>query len=142
MMNIEEILKVLPHRYPFILVDRVIELEKGKRIVGLKNVTINEAFFQGHFPNHPVMPGVLLIEAMAQVGGILAFTSAGVENKVVYFLGIDKARFRHPVFPGDQVRFVLEVLKNRRSIWTFKAEAFVDDRLVAEAELMATIMDR
>lgn len=142
MINIEDILKILPHRYPFILVDRIIELEEGRRIVGLKNVTINEWFFQGHFPNHPIMPGVLLIEAMAQVGGILAFKSAGVKDKVVYFLGIDKARFRHPVLPGDQVKFVLEVLKNRKTIWTFKGEAFVGERLVAEAELMATIVDR
>lgn len=140
-MDINEILTILPHRYPFILVDRILELEEGKRIVGIKNVTINERFFQGHFPDHPIMPGVLLIEAMAQVGGILAFKSAGVKNKVVYFLGIDKARFRQPVFPGDQVRFVLEVLKHRKTIWTFKGEAFVGEKLVAEAELMATIMD-
>lgn len=140
-MDINDILTILPHRYPFVLVDRILEFEEGKRIVGIKNVTINEGFFQGHFPDHPVMPGVLLIEAMAQVGGILAFKSAGVKNKVVYFLGIDKARFRHPVFPGDQVRFVLEVLKHRKTIWTFKGEAFVGDRLVAEAQLMATIMD-
>ncbi len=142
MIRIEEILNILPHRYPFLLVDRIIEFEKNKRIVGIKNVTFNEGFFQGHFPNRPIMPGVLLIEAMAQVGGILAFKSAGVENKIVYFLGIDKARFRQPVIPGDQIRFVLEVLKNRRTIWTFKAEAFVEDKLVAEAELMASIVDR
>ena len=141
-MDINEIMSFLPHRYPFLLVDRIIEFEKNKRIVGIKNVTINEPFFQGHFPGHPIMPGVLLLEAMAQVGGVLAFKSAGVENSLVYFIGIDKAKFRSPVVPGDQVKFVLEVLKNRRSIWVFKGAAFVEDKLVAEAELKATIMER
>ena len=141
MLDINEIMKNLPHRYPFLLVDRVEELEVNKKIVAIKNVTINEPFFQGHFPGHPVMPGVLLVEAMAQVGGVLAYQSQpDTEGKLVYFMGIDKARFRKPVVPGDQVKFVLEVAKQRRNIWTFKAEAFVDDTKVAEADIMATIV--
>ncbi|HAG50871.1 MAG: 3-hydroxyacyl-[acyl-carrier-protein] dehydratase FabZ [Deltaproteobacteria bacterium GWC2_42_51] len=142
MIDINEILKILPHRYPFLLVDKVVEFEAGKKAKGIKNVTINEPFFQGHFPNHPIMPGVLIIEAMAQVGGILAFKSANVANKAVYFMGIDKARFRKPVLPGDKLELVLEVTKNRGSIWAFKGEAYVDGSLVAEAGLMATIVDR
>ncbi len=144
MLDINEIMSCLPHRYPFLLVDRVIDFQEGKEITAIKNVTINEPFFQGHFPGHPIMPGVLIVEAMAQVGGILAFKSnpENAEGKVVYFMGIDKARFRKPVVPGDQVRIVLTVLKQRRAIWKFKGEAFVDDNLVAEAELMATIMDK
>ncbi|MBE9536562.1 MAG: 3-hydroxyacyl-ACP dehydratase FabZ [Proteobacteria bacterium] len=144
MLDINEIMSYLPHRYPFLLVDRIVEFEKGKQITGIKNVTINEPFFQGHFPGHPIMPGVLIIEAMAQVGGILAFKSEPEESKdkLVYFMGIDSARFRSPVVPGDQVRLVLTVFKQRRAIWKFKGEAFVDDNLVAEAELMATIMDK
>ncbi|MBI1864168.1 MAG: 3-hydroxyacyl-ACP dehydratase FabZ [Nitrospirae bacterium] len=112
-MDINEIMKVLPHRYPFLLVDRIEEIEVGKRIVGIKNVTINEPFFQGHFPNHPIMPGVLIIEAMAQVGGVLAFKSADVAEKLVYFMGIDKAKFRKPVFPGDTLRFEISVVQHR-----------------------------
>ncbi|HBO85022.1 MAG: 3-hydroxyacyl-[acyl-carrier-protein] dehydratase FabZ [Deltaproteobacteria bacterium GWC2_42_11] len=142
MIDINEILKILPHRYPFLLVDRIVEFEAGKMAKGIKNVTINEPFFQGHFPGHPIMPGVLLIEAMAQVGGILAFKSANVENKVVYFMGIDKARFRKPVMPGDRVELLLNVVKNRGDIWVFKGEAIVDAKLAAEAEIMATIMER
>lgn len=144
MLEINEIMKYLPHRYPFLLVDRIVEFEPGKRIEAIKNVTINEPFFQGHFPGHPIMPGVLIIEAMAQAGGILAFKSepGETEDKVVYFMGIDKARFRKPVLPGDRIRFVMEVVKQRRSIWSFKGEAFVDSNLVAGAELMATIMDK
>jgi beta-hydroxyacyl-ACP dehydratase FabZ len=141
-MDINEILDILPHRYPFLLIDRVLELEEGKRARGLKNVTINEPFFQGHFPGQPIMPGVLIVEAMAQVGGILAFKSANVRDRVVYFMGIDKARFRRPVLPGDTVEFELTVKKTRGTIWTFKGEAFVDGKLVAEAELMATIVER
>ncbi len=142
-MDINEIMKYLPHRYPFLLVDRILEIGEEK-IVGLKNVTINEPFFQGHFPGHPIMPGVLIIEAMAQVGGIFAFKSmsATPESKVVYFMGIDKARFRKPVLPGDQLRFELELLKKRGSIYSFKGSAFVDGNLVAEAELLATIVDK
>jgi len=142
MIDINEILTILPHRYPFLLVDRIVELEEGKRAKGIKNVTINEPFFQGHFPGHPVMPGVLIVEAMAQVGGILAFKSAHVEDQVVYFMGIDDARFRKPVMPSDRLELVLEVLRSRGKVWSFKGEAFVDGTLVAEAKLMATIMER
>jgi beta-hydroxyacyl-ACP dehydratase FabZ len=142
-MDINEIMKHLPHRYPFLLVDRILEIGET-RIVGMKNVTVNEPFFQGHFPGHPIMPGVLIIEAMAQVGGIFAFKSmnATPETKVVYFMGIDSARFRKPVLPGDQVRFELELLKRRGAIWSFKGNAFVGENLVAEAELLATIVDK
>jgi len=142
--EIEEIMNLLPHRYPFLLVDKVLEMEEDKRIVSIKNVSINEPFFQGHFPGSPIMPGVLLIEAMAQTWGILVLSSerekAGSKN--VLFLGIDKARFRKPVYPGDQVRFELEALHFKRSIWKFKGKAFVEGTLVAEAELMATISDK
>ncbi|HBR18442.1 MAG: 3-hydroxyacyl-[acyl-carrier-protein] dehydratase FabZ [Deltaproteobacteria bacterium RIFCSPLOWO2_12_FULL_43_16] len=151
MIDINEILKILPHRYPFLLVDRVVEFEAGKKAKGIKNVTINEPFFQGHFPGHPIMPGVLIIEAMAQVGGILAFKSAPPPvplmegdkgGGAVYFMGIDKAKFRKPVLPGDRLELVLEVTKQRGVIWVFKGEAFVDGNLVSEAELMATIVDK
>ncbi|TAN64067.1 3-hydroxyacyl-ACP dehydratase FabZ [bacterium] len=142
MLDIKEIMAVLPHRYPFLLIDKIIELEKGKSAKGIKNVTINEPFFQGHFPNHPIMPGVLIIEAMAQVGGVLAFKSADVSNKVVYFMGIDNARFRRPVMPGDTLELTLTVTKCRGTIWAFKGEAVVAGALVAEAGLMATIMER
>ena len=142
MIDINEILNILPHRYPFLLVDKVVELEAGKRAKGIKNVTINEPFFQGHFPGHPIMPGVLIVEAMAQVGGILAFKTANVANKAVYFMGINKAKFRRPVLPGDRLELVLEVIKQRGPIRVFKGEAFVDGNLVSEAELMATIVDK
>ncbi len=137
-----EIQAILPHRYPFLLVDRIEELELGKRVVGVKNVTINEPFFQGHFPGRPVMPGVLIIEAMAQVGGVLAFKSAQEKGcKLVYFMGIDKAKFRKPVGPGDQIRFVVDVLRARHPYWKMRGEAYVDKALVCEAELMAMITD-
>lgn len=142
LLDTNEIMSILPHRYPFLLIDRILELEPGKSARGLKNVTINEPFFNGHFPGHPIMPGVLIIEAMAQVGGVLAFKSADVKNKVVYFMGIDKARFRKPVLPGDSIEFSLTVTKCRGVIWVFKGEAYVDGSLVAEAELMATIMEK
>ncbi len=142
MIDIKEIQSILPHRYPFLLIDRILELDVGKSAKGLKNVTINEPFFLGHFPGHPIMPGVLIIEAMAQVGGVLAFKSASVNNKVVYFMGIDNARFRKPVMPGDALELTVHVTKCRGSIWAFKAEARVDNILVAEADLMATIMDK
>src|SRR3989338_2993777 len=142
MIDINEITKILPHRYPFLLVDKVVEFEAGKRARGIKNVTINEPFFQGHFPGHPIMPGVLVIEAVAQVGGILAFKSQNVVNKAVYFMGIEKAKFRKPVLPGDRLELTLEVIKQRGAIWVFKGEAFVDGNLVSEAELMATIVDK
>lgn len=142
MIDIKEIMSVLPHRYPFLLIDKITALDKGKSAVGIKNVTVNEPFFQGHFPGHPIMPGVLIIEAMAQVGGVLAFKSADVSNKVVYFMGIDGARFRKPVMPGDTLELALTVTKCRGAIWAFKGEARVAGTLVAEAELMATIMER
>jgi len=147
MIGIEEIQEILPHRYPFLLIDRIIEIEANKRIVGIKNVTINESFFQGHFPGHPIMPGVLLLEAMAQTGGVLAMQSASeagidVKSKVIYFMTIDKVKFRKPVVPGDQVRFELVQIKNRGNIRSFQATALVDGSVVAEAELMAMIVDR
>jgi beta-hydroxyacyl-ACP dehydratase FabZ len=133
----------LPHRYPFLLVDRIVEVEGNKRIVGIKNVTINEPFFQGHFPGHPIMPGVLLLEAMAQVGGVLAFKSdPEPEKKVIYFMSIDKAKFRKPVVPGDQVRFELELLKVRSTVRQFRGVALVDGNIVAEAEMMAMIVNK
>ncbi len=145
MIGIQEIMDILPHRYPFLLVDKIIELEMGKRVVGIKNVTMNEPFFQGHFPGHPIMPGVLLLEAMAQAGGVLALLSVpkeAVKNKVIYFMSIDKAKFRKRVVPGDQLRFELDVIKQRSNIMSFKAQAFVDGAVVAEAELMAMIVDK
>lgn len=142
MIDINEIMKILPHRYPFLLIDRIVELEPGTSARGIKNVTANEPFFQGHFPDHPIMPGVLILEAMAQVGGVLAFRSADVEGKLVYFMGIDNARFRRPVLPGDTLEISLEVIKARGKIWKFKARASVDGEAAAEAELMATIMDQ
>ncbi len=143
MIDINEIMSYLPHRYPFLLVDRILEFEENKRIVGLKNVTINEPFFQGHFPNHPIMPGVLLLEAMAQTGGVLALRSTPEpEKKVLYFMSIDKAKFRKPVLPGDQVRFDLDLIKQRGTIRSFKGVALVDGGVVAEAEMMAMIVDK
>jgi 3-hydroxyacyl-[acyl-carrier-protein] dehydratase len=144
MLDINEIMKILPHRPPFLLVDRIIEMEAGKRIVGLKNVSINEPFFPGHFPGHPVMPGVLIIESMAQVACILAILSSdeSVRSKVTYFAGIDNAKFRKPVFPGDQLRLELEAVNCKRGIWYFKGRAFVDDKLVTEADLKATFADK
>lgn len=138
-MDIQKIQSLLPHRYPFLLVDRVIESEPGKRLVAIKNVTINEPFFPGHFPSKPVMPGVLLIEAMAQATGLLAMESAEVPKEAIYYLvGVDKARFKRPVVPGDQLVFEVEVIKNKREIWVFSAEAKVDGQLVASAEIMCT----
>jgi 3-hydroxyacyl-[acyl-carrier-protein] dehydratase len=141
MIEIDEILNLLPHRYPFLLVDRVTEYEEEKRIVGIKNVTFNEPFFSGHFPHKPVMPGVLIIEAMAQVGGILAFKSFPQKKGQVFFIGIDNARFRKPVIPGDQLQLVVELVKHRREIWIFQGSAFVDGKLVAEARIMATLQE-
>lgn len=139
-IDIGEIQEILPHRYPFLLVDRILEIEPGKRIVGFKNVTINEPFFQGHFPKHPIMPGVLIIESMAQVGGVLAFKSTkGNEGQLVFFLGIDKAKFRKPVYPGDQLRIEVEVIQERPPFWRLKGMAYVDGKLAAEAELKAML---
>jgi len=144
MLDVNEIMKILPHRPPFLLVDRIIEMEAGKRIVGIKNVSINEPFFPGHFPGHPVMPGVLIIEAMAQVACVLAILSSdeSVRSKVTYFAGIDKAKFRKPVFPGDQLRLELEPVNCKRGIWYFNGRAFVDGKLVTEAELKAAFADK
>jgi beta-hydroxyacyl-ACP dehydratase FabZ len=143
MQKIEEILKVLPQRYPFLLVDRILETDGSTYMVGLKNVTINEPFFQGHFPDHPVMPGVLLVEALAQVGVFLLFT--GEQNrdaKLVYFSGIDKCRFRQPVIPGDQLRMEVTVLKKRDRYYKMKGQASVDGNIAVEAELSCSVIDR
>jgi 3-hydroxyacyl-[acyl-carrier-protein] dehydratase len=142
--GITEIMEMLPHRYPFLLVDSITELDKDKKIVGIKNVTINEPFFQGHFPGHPVMPGVLIIEAMAQVGGIFAYAtneSLG-GDMVTYFVGIDNAKFRKPVVPGDVLRMELEMISCRRGIYTFAGKSYVGSTLVAEAQLKATFAQR
>jgi len=141
-MDIHEIMNYLPHRFPFLLVDRVESVEPGKRIVAIKNVSINEPFFPGHFPNRPVMPGVLILEAMAQVAAILSFKTAGTKpdaNSVYYFVGIDKARFKKPVEPGDQLRLEVEITRTLKGIWKFAAKAFVETHLVAEADIMCTV---
>jgi 3-hydroxyacyl-[acyl-carrier-protein] dehydratase len=138
-MDIKAILDLLPHRYPFVMVDRVLEFEKGKSIVGLKNVSMGEPFFQGHFPGEPVMPGVLILEGMAQVGAVLAYLSAdSIEGKLVYFAGLDKVRFRKVVRPGDQLIFRLDMIKHKTKLTKMQGKAYVDDALVAEAELLAT----
>ena len=141
---IQKIMQFLPHRYPFLLVDRVLELEPGVRIVALKNVTINEPFFQGHFPGQPVMPGVLIVEAMAQAGGLLAYESgpADKHGQLIYFMGMDKVRFRKPVVPGDQLIFEARILRMRTKVAKMAGTAFVDNQLVAEAELMASFGER
>jgi beta-hydroxyacyl-ACP dehydratase FabZ len=141
--GIQEILKILPQRYPFLLVDRILETDGTTHMVGLKNVTINEPFFQGHFPNHPVMPGVLLVEALAQVGVVLLMNSdQGRNSKLVYFSGIDKCRFRQPVVPGDQLRMEVRVLKKRDRYYKMKGQALVDGNIVVEAELSCSVIDR
>ena len=139
-IDIMGIMNYLPHRYPFLLVDRIVMIEPGREITGIKNVTINEPFFQGHFPSRPVFPGVLILEGMAQVGGVLAYHTYpdSVGDKLIYFAGIDNARFRWPVGPGDQVVMKLVLLKHKRSIMMMHGEAFVGERLVAEADLMAS----
>jgi 3-hydroxyacyl-[acyl-carrier-protein] dehydratase len=147
-MDVMEIQKILPHRYPFLLVDRVTELTKGESIMAYKNVSISEPVFQGHFPDHPIYPGVMILEGMAQAGGILAFQSMDdlseeeVANKVVYFMSIDKAKFRNPVRPGDKLDYKISVIKRKGSIWMLKGEAFVDGKLTSEAELKAMIVDK
>jgi len=142
-INIREILKILPHRYPFLLVDKILECKSGESIKGIKNVTINEPFFQGHFPGQPIMPGVLILEAMAQVGGILAYLSNEEEmkNRLFYFIGLDKVRFRKTVVPGDQIVFDLTMLKRKMKMYMMAGRATVDGKLVAEAELMAAMSD-
>ncbi|MFC1811263.1 3-hydroxyacyl-ACP dehydratase FabZ [Thermodesulfobacteriota bacterium] len=144
MYDIQEIMNVLPHRYPFILVDRILELIPGEKVVALKNVTINEPFFQGHFPGTPVMPGVLIVEAMAQAGAVLAYASLSHEESdgVVFFMGMDKVKFRKPVVPGDQLIIELKPLKQRLKVFKMSATAKVDKTLVAEAELMATFGEK
>jgi 3-hydroxyacyl-[acyl-carrier-protein] dehydratase len=149
-MDIGHIMKILPHRYPFLLVDKILELVPQEKAVGLKNVTINEQFFQGHFPGHPVMPGVLILEAMAQVAGILAFAGIGsveeieknMEDKVIYFMSIDKVKFRRPVVPGDQLRLEIILTRQRGNIASFEGKAYVDDNIVAEALMKAILVDR
>ena len=142
MMNIKDIQNLLPHRYPFLMVDRIVEIEPEKRAVGIKNVTINEEFFQGHFPGNPIMPGVLIVEALAQVAGILAFQSGASEGKSVYFLSIEKAKFRRPVVPGDQLRLEVSVLQFRGNVWKFAGNALIEDKIAAEAEFTAMVTDR
>ena len=146
--NVVEIQKILPHRFPFLLVDRIDELIPGKYVEGYKNVSISEPVFQGHFPDHPIYPGVMIIEGMAQAGGVLAFksmdnaTQEEIENKVVYFMSIDKAKFRSPVTPGDKLVYKINVIKNKGAIWQLEAKAYVDDKVVAQAELKAMIVDK
>jgi beta-hydroxyacyl-ACP dehydratase FabZ len=142
-IEIDQIMKVLAHRYPFLLVDRILEIEDGRRIVGLKNVTINEPFFQGHFPGHPIMPGVLIIEAMAQVGGMLLMgTVPNPDQKVVYFTSLNNVKWRRPVKPGDQLRFELELLQVRGSMCKMSGIAKVDGQVVCEAEMGAMVRER
>lgn len=143
-MDIHEILQHLPHRYPFLLVDRVVDFEAGKSIHAYKNVSINEPFFVGHFPHYPVLPGVLIMEALAQAAGILSFKTMGAlpdENSVFYFVGIDNARFKKPVMAGDQLHLFVEIARQMRGIWKYRAEARVDDEVVAEADLMCARRD-
>jgi len=148
LFNVVEIQKILPHRYPFLLVDRITKLEHGQSIEGYKNVSISEPVFQGHFPDHPIYPGVMIIEGMAQVGGVLAFQSLpedqqdSINQKVVYFMSIDKAKFRAPVTPGDQLVYRLRVIKNKGPVWQLDAKAYVDEKIVAQAELKAMIVDK
>lgn len=143
-MEMQEIMQLLPHRYPFLLIDRVKSCDPGKELIAIKNVTINEPYFSGHFPNYPVMPGVLIIEAMAQASAILAFKSFDLnrsDKSVYYFVGIDGARFKKPVTPGDQLVIKAQIVRNLRGIWKFTGQAFVDDTLVSEATLMCTMKD-
>lgn len=143
-MDIKEILEHLPHRYPFLLVDRVVACEPGKSIHAYKNISINEPYFVGHFPHHPVMPGVLIMEALAQAAGILSFKTMGSkpdDNSVFYFVGIDNARFKKPVIPGDQLHLHVEIVRQMRGIWKYKVVARVDGEVVAQAELMCAQRD-
>ena len=149
-MDVRKVMEILPHRYPFLLVDRILEIVPGERAVGIKNVTINEEFFQGHFPGHPVMPGVLIVEFMAQVAGMLAFVSAkepdqpgqNLDGSVVYFVSMDKVKFRRPVVPGDQLRGEVAITRLRGTMASFEGKVYVEDILVAEAEMKAMLVDR
>lgn len=142
-LNIKEIMKYIPHRYPFLLVDRVIDYEKGKWIKAIKNLTINEIFFQGHFPSEPIMPGVLMVEALAQTGGILALLSADIKDKLAFFMTIDNVKFRKPAVPGDQLLLNVEIIKVvRESIVKTRGEVRVEDKAIAEGEFMFSIVDR
>jgi len=146
-MDVMEIQEIIPHRYPFLLVDRITQVVKNENLTGYKNVSISENVFQGHFPGHPIYPGVMILEGMAQAGGILAFQSMDMTkeeaaNKVVYFMSIDKAKFRAPVKPGDRLEYRIRVIKHKGAIWMLKGEAFVDDKMVSEAELKAMIVDK
>jgi len=146
-MDVVEIQEIIPHRYPFLLVDRITNVVKNETLIGYKNVSISENVFQGHFPGHPIYPGVMILEGMAQAGGILAFKSMDMTKeeaatKVVYFMSIDKAKFRAPVKPGDKLEYRISVIKQKGSIWMLKGEAFVDDKMVSEAELKAMIVDK
>lgn len=141
-LEIGQILEYLPHRYPFLLIDRVLDVQPGKSVHALKNVSINEPFFPGHFPNHPVMPGMLILEALAQAAAILSFKTVDAmpdKDSVYYFVGVDGARFKKPVMPGDQLHLHAEILRHMRGIWKYKTEARVDGELVAEAELMCSV---
>ena len=147
-MDVMEIQKIIPHRYPFLLLDRVTNIVKNESLIGFKNVTIGDNIFQGHFPGHPIYPGVMILEGMAQAGGILAFksmddmTEEEAANKVVYFMSIDKAKFRAPVKPGDRLEYRISVIKNKGSIWVLEGKAYVDNTLVSESELKAMIVDK
>jgi len=146
--NVVDIQNILPHRYPFLLVDRITALTPGESVEAYKNVSISEPVFQGHFPDHPIYPGVMILEGMAQAGGVLAFKSMNgvtqeeIQNKVVYFMSIDKAKFRSPVTPGDKLVYKLIVIKNKGAVWQLDAKAYVDDKVVAQAELKAMIVDK
>ncbi|WP_291950321.1 3-hydroxyacyl-ACP dehydratase FabZ [Campylobacter sp.] len=146
MIDVMQIQKILPHRYPFLLVDKIVELKVKEVVKGYKNISISDNVFMGHFPDHPIYPGVLILEGMAQTGGVLAFESMNDKvdpsSKVVYFTGIDNAKFRNPVRPGDRLDYEMSVVKNRGNMWIFQGKAFVSDQLVAEAELKAMIVDK
>lgn len=146
--NVVEIQKILPHRYPFLLIDRITDLIEGEYIEAYKNISISEPVFQGHFPDHPIYPGVMIIEGMAQAGGVLAFKSMDnisqeeIDKKVVYFMSIDKAKFRAPVTPGDKLVYKIDVIKNKGAVWQLDAKAYVDDKVVSQAQLKAMIVDK
>ncbi|MEA1917479.1 MAG: 3-hydroxyacyl-ACP dehydratase FabZ [Campylobacterota bacterium] len=148
MLDVVEIQKILPHRFPFLLIDKVTQIEAGESLIGYKNVTIGEQIFEGHFPGHPIYPGVMILEGMAQAGGVLAFKSMGdmseeeAASKVVYFMSIDKAKFRTPVKPGDRLEYRMSVIKRKGNIWILNGKAYVDDKIVSEAELKAMIVDK